>query len=249
MQFLSKNLSTACKLALDCLFPKHCLGCGEEGTYLCDKCFASLPILKGMTCFVCGRRSPQGYACKDCHKKSYLKLSGLLVASDWNNHLLKQLIYAYKYNFVKELATPLSIIASEYLKINFLDARQRQEIIFISVPLHPRRLAWRDFDQAELLTKTISETLAIPIAKNILIRHRYTLPQAEIHDQMARKLNLKDAFSLAKNLTPKNNESLKNKIVILVDDVATTGATFQECAKVLKPFSPEEIWGLVIARG
>jgi len=249
MRFLLKYLSPINKLALDCIFPKHCLGCNEEGTHLCEKCLADLPVSNGISCFVCGRRSPRGYACKTCREKSHLKLNGLLVASEWNNPLLKQLIYAYKYTFVKELSLPLSILASEYLKINFLDKLRGQEIIFISVPLHPRRLAWRDFDQAELLTKTIGKILAIPVAEKVLIRNRYTLPQAEIHNQTARKLNLKDAFSLAKNLTQKNKDLLKNKIVILVDDVATTGATFQECAKILKSLSPREIWGLVIARG
>jgi len=202
-----------------------------------------------MTCFVCGCRSPQGYACKTCRKNSYLKINGLLVASDWNNKLLKQLIYAYKYNLIKELANPLSTIVCEYLRTYFLDSKQDQEIVFIPVPLHPRRLAWRDFNQAELLTKTIRENLAIPVAEKVLIRNRYTLPQAEIHNQVERKLNLKDAFSLTKNLTQENKDLLKNKIVILVDDVATTGATFQECAKALRLLSPREIWGLVIARG
>lgn len=249
MHFLLKSLLSLNKLALDCIFPKHCLGCNREGFYLCDQCLASLPISKGITCFVCGRRSPQGYACKACRKNNYLKINGLLVASDWNNPILKQLIYAYKYNFVKELATPLSALASEYLKTYFLERLQRQEIIFISVPLHPRRLAWRDFNQAELLAKTIGEILAIPVAEKVLIRNRYTLPQAEIHNQMARKLNLKNAFSLAKNLTQKDKDLFKYKTIILVDDVATTGATFQECAKALRPLSPREIWGLVIARG
>jgi len=202
-----------------------------------------------MACFVCGRRSPQGYACKACRKNSYLKINGLLVASDWNNPLLKKLIYAYKYNFVKELASPLSTLASDYLLTHFLDPIRRQEIVFVSVPLHPRRLAWRDFDQAQLLAKTIGEMLAVPVAEKVLVRDRYTPPQAEIDNQTERKLNLKDAFSLAKNLTQKNKDLLKNKTVILVDDVATTGVTLQECTKALRLLSPREIWGLVIARG
>lgn len=246
--FVSKSLSSLSRLALDCVFPKYCLGCDKEGTHLCDECLSGLPISKGIACFACGRRSPQGYACKACRKNNYLKISGLLVVSEWENPLLKQLIYAYKYNFIKELAVPLSTLASEYLKTHFAD-RLLEEIIFIPVPLHPRRLAWRDFNQAELLAKTIGKILAIPIAEKILVRNRYTLPQAEIHNQTERKLNLKNAFSLRKDLTQKNKELLKNKIVILIDDVATTGATFQECAKALGPLSPREIWGLVIARG
>jgi ComF family protein len=177
-----------------------------------------------------------------------LKLDGLLVASEWDNPLLKQLIYAYKYSFVQELAAPLSMIIGEYLKVNFLDIEPRQEMVLISVPLHPRRLAWRDFDQAELLAKTVSQISSVPFAEKVLIRHRYTLPQADIHDQAARRSNIKNAFSLAKNYSP-NSNPLKDKIIILVDDVATTGATFQECVKVLKPLSPREIWGLVVARG
>jgi len=119
----------------------------------------------------------------------------------------------------------------------------------VSVPLHPRRLAWRDFDQTELLTKKIGEILNISMAEKILIRNRHTLPQAEIHNQTERKQNLKDAFSLTKNLTQNDKESLKNKIIILVDDVTTTGATFQECTKALQSLSPKEIWGLAVAQG
>jgi ComF family protein len=220
-----------------------------ECTYLCEKCLTSIPISKGITCFICGRRSPQGYVCRTCHKKSFIKLDGLLVASEWHNSLLKKIIYAYKYNFIKELGVPLSIIASEYLRANFLYDKQEQDIVFVSVPLHPRRLAWRDFDQAKLLTKNISETLTIPVAENILIKNRHTLPQAKINNRIEREINLKNAFSLTKSLTEKNKKILKNKIIILVDDVATTGTTLQECAKTLRPLSPREIWGLVIARG
>jgi len=248
MNFLVQVLLKSFSFIYDCLFPKNCLGCGQENAHLCSKCLESLTLAKGNSCFICGRRSPQGYACEACRKKTRSKLSGLLVSSDWENPLLKQLIYAYKYRFISELADPLSAITAEYLKLNFLDDRNSQEIVLVAVPLHPKRFAWRGFNQAELLAKKISHKLNLPLAEKILIRHRYTSPQAEIKNQAERETNINNAFSLEKNIG-KNKEALKDKIVILVDDVATTGATLQACAKELRPLSPKEIWGLVIARG
>lgn len=245
---MTRILLKPLRLLYDCLFPKNCLGCGKEGNHLCPQCFESLALTKGNSCFVCGYRSPQGYACQNCRKKVHSRLSGLLVASDWEKPLLRQLIYTYKYRFISELADPLSTIVAEYLKLNFLDIRDHQEIIFIAVPLHPKRFAWRGFNQAELIAEKISKNLAIPVAKKALIRHRHTLPQAKIEKQAEREKNIDDAFSLEKNID-KNKELFKDKIVILIDDVATTGATLQACARALKPLSPREIWGLVIARG
>ncbi|MEK7160711.1 MAG: ComF family protein [Patescibacteria group bacterium] len=227
---------------MDIVLPKYCLGCGLEGAYLCAACRAKLQTNPGASCYLCQRRSIDGQICDHCHKKYRPWLKGLLVAADWDNDLLRQIIYDFKYRFVKELADPLAS-----LLIAFLDAghgpKLTSEILLVPVPLHPRRLAWRDFNQAELLSQKVAAYFNLPLEKNILFRQRHTPPQAEIASEAKRRANIRTAFFL------KNNFSLQNKIVILVDDVSTTAATLEECARTLKPLGPKEIWGLVIARG
>jgi predicted amidophosphoribosyltransferase len=91
----------------------------------------------------------------------------------------------------------------------------------------------------------------------LLERSRNTQPQAEIKKQKERKNNIKGAFLLNKTFVPlrakgaiiNNLPLLKEKTVIIVDDITTTGSTLEECAMALKPLRPKEIWGLVLARG
>ncbi len=253
---LKSNLIKALNWCLDLIFPKYCLSCNLEGSYLCPDCLKSLSPLKSVSCFVCGRRSPSDYACDSCRHKERSLLAGILVAADWNNLLLRQIIYEYKYRFIKELANPLS-----ELMINFLENskpeswqteptnKEADQPILIPIPLHGRRLAWRGFNQAELLAQKISARFNIPLAKNILIRSRHTLPQREITDQNTRTANIENAFALTPKFNADQNNFLKNKVVVLIDDICTTGATFQDCARALKPLGSKEIWGLVIARG
>ena len=141
--------------------------------------------------------------------------------------------------------------------INFLQTNKptnwsTDELILIPVPLHGRRLAWRGFNQAEILTKKISGYFNTELNQSLLIRRRYTLPQKEISNQKERVVNIKSAFALSPKLNLPNNTNnnlIKNKIIILVDDVCTTGSTLEDCARALSPLKPKEIWGLVIARG
>jgi ComF family protein len=175
-----------------------------------------------------------------------------MVAADWNNLLLRQIIYEYKYRFVQELSIPLSYLMTVFLqRIDFVKIFKSSnvDLILIPVPLHGRRLAWRGFNQAELLAQKIATHFNSTLINDILIRSRHALPQMDIKDQNERKENIKTAFAISKKYNFEKNNFLKDKIVILIDDISTTGSTLEECAKTLKPLKPKEIWGLVIARG
>lgn len=243
-------LSKIARQCLDLIFPRYCLGCRAEGSYLCPKCFASLAVRQHFNCFFCGRRSPQGRLCADCRHRYHPPLAGILVAADWENLLLRQIIYEYKYRFVKELADPLTGLLKTFLENNRVLEQvlncSKNDLAIIPVPLHGRRLAWRGFNQAEILARRIGLGRELT---DLLVRTRHTLPQMGLADPAARKANIAEAFALPSKIDPKNNSPLKNKIVILVDDVSTTGATLRDCARALKPLRPKEIWGLVIARG
>jgi len=203
------------KTILDLLFPIQCLGCNQEGNFLCYSCFKKLSF------------------------NTKQAKNNLLIASYYKDPLIKLLIHQYKYNFIKDLAKPLGMLMVKKIKNQNI-----KNSILIPVPLHKKRLRWRGFNQAELLAQVISQKLNIPIINNLLVRTRYTPPQAKIKNANQRKENIKQAFQL--NLNFKNN--LENKKIILIDDICTTGSTLDECTEVLKVLEPKSIWGLVIAK-
>jgi len=238
----------------DIIFPKFCLSCNREGFYVCPACFAKIPLKKGVCCYICGKRSPNGKTCIACKTKTSSKLTGLLIASDWNNMLVRQMIYEFKYRFIKELSNPLAEILIKFLEINKffnslnhkpINLQTNNKFILIPVPLHKRRLSWRGFNQSELLALKLNKYFKIPIINNLLFRAKNTSPQMEIKDQMQRIKNVSGAFKIKSQ----NENPLRNKSVILVDDICTTAATFENCAAALKPLKPKEIWGLALARG
>jgi len=229
---------------LDLIFPKYCIGCGRENLYVCKSCLNQILILSSAKCFFCDRRSPTGYTCTKCKKKFHTSLSGILVSSEWSDLFLRQIIYKYKYHFIKELADPLAQIMIKFLEADHYKNLLSANTILIPVPLHKKRLIWRGFNQAELLAQKISSRFFIPLNTEVLQRSRDTFPQAEIKNQNNRRNNIRDAFKIINN-----SIGLRNKTVILIDDISTTGSTLEECAKTLKPLKPKEIWGFIIAKG
>jgi ComF family protein len=232
------------KTILDLFFPINCLGCNQEGQFICPACFKQIPL---------NRKLPLKFSRSSA-------LTGLIIASHYNHPLVKQALHRYKYDFVKDLAEPLgklmvnrlNVILSEVLRlrlrINSESRRISKNFLLIPVPLHKKRLRWRGFNQAELLALGISRHLNISMANNILIRPKHNLPQVNIKSSPERKENIKQAFAL-KPGPALPGQVLKNKTIILVDDVCTTGATLEECALALRPLKPKQIWGLVVARG
>ena len=107
--------------------------------------------------------------------------------------------------------------------------------------LEKKRLKWRGFNQSEEIGKELVEFLKIPLLNDVLYKIRETLPQIELTAE-ARIKNIKGVFWV------KNQEKIKERKILLVDDVYTTGSTMNECARVLKESGAKEVWGVVIAR-
>ena len=239
---------------LDIVFPKLCLSCGIEGFLVCPDCVAKIPIQTDFHCFICKKRSPGGKICPQCRKKAgQIGLTGLLIASDWRNLLVRQLIYECKYRFIKALADPMADVMIQFLETNILtnptlsgaEGWQIDKLILVPVPLHKKRTAWRGFNQAEEIASAIAKKIQIPIYKNLIERMKNTAPQMEIKDKKERTRNVAGAFRIDKNF----REDIRGKVIILIDDVCTTAATLNECAAAIKGLGPNEIWGLALARG
>lgn len=207
----------------DYIFPFFCLGCNEEGTILCYKCQATLSVL--------GVFVP-------LEKKSSLD-DHIAVGLFEENNLLGKLIYAYKYNFITATLPIFKILIQKFLVENKNYFENVQMIV--PVPLHKRRFAERGFNQAEEIGKLLAHELNIPL-QNILTRKVATKQQAKLHKQ-ERTENIKNAFILQKGT------DIKNKNIIVVDDVFTTGSTLGECARVLKENGAGQVRAFTLARG
>jgi len=238
---------------LNILFPKTCLSCRREGFYVCPECFTKIPVQRSISCHICGKRSPDGKTCPQCKANASSKLAGILVASDWNNLLVRQMIYECKYRFIYDLAIPMAGVIVAFLETTKVINLQADKLILVPVPLHKRRLSWRGFNQAEAMAIEVGQHLKIPVVTNLLVRSRHTSPQMDINDKNSRIKNVANAFllnpDLPDNKKPLIAEQMKGEMVILIDDVCTTGSTLNECAKAIKPLGPKAIWGLVVARG
>jgi len=245
------SLSRLFNFLLDIIFPKFCINCREEGCYICEECFGQISYNQSPACYICGKRTNEN-TCSNCQQKTPLK--GVIIIGKWDDLLLRQIIYEYKYRFIKELSKNLGIFIVKYIlnihKPLHIDEKDNKTLInndtiLIPVPLHLKRQQWRGFNQSELLANEISAYFKAPVL-NFIKRTKSTSPQAEIKKQSERKKNMLGAFSLSSSAA---GSELKNKTVIIIDDVCTTGSTLEECARILQPLKPKEIWGLVLARG
>lgn len=225
------------KLLLDIFFPIRCLGCGEFDQWICNDCHKAFPTLTEQHCFICKENiTKNGEICFNCVKESNVSLKSVFVASVYQNELLRKSIHHFKYKFIEDLAEPLALLIAQTLQ----NSNHPTPDVIIPVPLHKRRLRWRGFNQAKALARELD--LKIPIVDDVLIRHQNTTPQVKMKNRKQRLENLNDAFSI------KNPEVIKNKKVLLIDDVVTTGTTLSICAKELKKAGADEVQALVIAR-
>lgn len=218
---------------LDLIFPKLCFGCGKPGNYVCSSCEKLITFTRIPLCPICEKPSPRGTTHQKCLTK--LSINGMYVLGDYRG-ILRKLIHELKYKNVYTVSETLIDYILKYQDFFFTGFD-----FITAVPLYKNRLKERGYNQAEILATILKSRIHKPY-KNLLERIHPTLPQMSIKDQKKRKINVKGAFSLIeKNIVVGKN-------ILLVDDVATTGATIFEAAKVLKQNGAKSVWGLVIAR-
>lgn len=222
---------------MDALFPIRCLGCGAYDTWLCDECHTTLPLVVTHQCPYCQKHeTPYGTACFACMPRARESYDAVVVASRYDDPLVRKAIHTYKYRFARELDAPLALLLAQSIRHTSMPAPD----VIIPVPLHPRRLRWRGFNQATLLARALN--LQIPLIPDILQRTRYTRPQVTMRDRHARAENLRDAFVVT------DARAVRGKTILLVDDVITTGSTLAYCARALKRAGAQCVLCVVIAR-
>jgi len=233
---------------IDLIFPIECLCCGAEGEWLCRRCLREVKARASQYCFHCKRENAFGDYCRAC-APGYA-LDGIWIAADYDNKLVAQIIKSYKYFLVKDLSAVLGKILALFLRdllnINSFAPRRKKILsglrsaLIMPVPLHPRRERWRGFNQAELIARELAEVMRLEINTG-LKRIKYKQAQAKLKEK-ERFENIRGSFAW-------KGGDLSGENIILIDDVATTGATLNECALILKANGAGEVWGLVVAKG
>jgi ComF family protein len=111
----------------------------------------------------------------------------------------------------------------------------------VPVPLHRKRMRERGYNQSNLLARELGRLINLPVIDDCLIRQRHALPQARTATVEERQSNVADAFACC-------DDRLRDKQVLLIDDVSTSGATLNACAVALKAAGAISVWGLTLAR-
>ena len=148
---------------------------------------------------------------------------------------MRAAIHGFKYRHRTALAEPLARLMEGELR-----RRPLHVDLLAPVPLHPRRLAERGYNQSEILARELGTRLGIP-AVHCLKRTRETVAQAGLK-ATARRANVRDAFGCA------DGAPVAGLRVAIVDDVCTTGATLEDCARALREAGCASAWGMVVAR-
>jgi ComF family protein len=219
---------------LDLLFPPRCLGCGDWDSFLCPRCKESLPKLKPPYCTLCGAPLDRGNLCPQCAEKP-LAIDGIRSPFLYQG-LVRDAIHSLKYGRLKALAQPLSQLLFEYLSSHPLPADT-----LLPVPLHPKRIRERGYNQSSLLARELGRLIHLPVIENSLFRLRNTPPQVRLTSAEERHANVQGAFEC-------KGQELYGKHILLIDDVCTTGATLNACALALKGAGVISVWGLTLAR-
>ncbi|MHB8588670.1 MAG: ComF family protein [Candidatus Dormibacteraceae bacterium] len=218
---------------LDIVLPPRCGGCRMVGSWLCGRCRARIRRLEEPLCRRCGAEVES--ARKDCGCRGRLKALSTLRSAAAYEGPLEIALQRFKYHGWRRLAGPLALLMAERLVVEGLSAPWA-----IAVPLHNSRQRQRGFNQSELLARELRRRLELSKPAGELVRTRATPPQVG-HDRRWRLDNVRDAFEW-------RGSSLDARSILLVDDVATTGATLEACAAALRACGSGPVMGVSVAR-
>jgi ComF family protein len=230
---MAKNTNEFLRYLLELFFPRRCAGCGVFDKDLCASCAAKLK-LSPFSCIFCGQENNDGRTCLRC--KFQFSLDGLCSAVSYHDSLAQTIIAAFKYRNHRGLVVPIASL----MRRSGTPAGD----ILLALPLARARQRERGYNQAALLARELSVIAAIPFPdQSPLVKIRATPQQAKAKSREERFTLIKDAFVLRKE----TSALIAGKRIILVDDVATSGATLNEAARVLKDRGASSVWGWVFA--
>jgi len=148
---------------------------------------------------------------------------------------VRDMVHGLKYRNLRAWAPHMGRLMGTHMAQEPLPAD-----VLVPVPLHRRRERQRGYNQSDLLAREVGRWTGIPLAPRILARTRDTAPQVSMSSNVERRRNIEGAFECT--------GPVKGMKVLLIDDVVTTGATMNACARALEDSGAEAVWGLSLAR-
>lgn len=226
---------------MDVIFPRRCPVCDRVlsfgGEKICKPCEKTLSIVQTPFCMKCGKELEDDTKeyCKDCNETHHEYIQGRAV---FLYPCIRKSIYRLKYKnrkeYVEYLGWKMAAVCGRTIK-------EWQPDALIPVPLHSSRMKKRGFNQSELLAKELSKYTHIPVDTRLVIRTRNTVPQKAL-DVIERQNNLKNAFKIEQN-------KVKLKTIVIIDDIYTTGSTIDAIARELKAEGVENVYYVALAIG
>ncbi len=242
---------------INLIYPLSCLICKVRlnplsDRPLCEICWERIEFNLAPFCRICGKHLPappetnkaagpaksqnQVFICKDCQTSVYFYRCAHSVCV--YDGVIKECIHLFKYKSKLSLVKPLRKLMIDFAH-NFLDMEDVD--LIMPVPLHGSKLRERQFNQAHLLAKSLSHAFSKELKDSLLIKIKTVSAQFNL-SRAERIKNVRDNFKV------NNAEVLKDKNVLLVDDVLTTSATANECARMLSEAGANRVDVFTLAR-
>jgi ComF family protein len=234
---------------LNMVYPAVCGICGikladgaDADLSVCGKCLGSMKANRPPFCERCGRSmygAVEGVeVCRECRGRRFE------YERSWSCLLYegaaKEALHLLKYSGRLSLNAVFCALTLRFMRENPEIASEMDAVI--AVPLYATKLRERRFNQAHILATAVARGYGLEDLSRCLIRAHVTSPQSEL-DRPERQKNVRDAFKTKENIL------LRGKNILLADDLFTTGATLNECARVLKEAGAKKIHCLTFARG
>lgn len=221
MESLKDTLIFCVKTILEYLYPTECIICGKQKQeIICNKCYKTLKIVEKI------EKIPN----KNFKEHLYIfKYEGKI----------RNLIIDYKFNDKSYLN---EFFVKIILKNKKIYGKIKNYDIIIPVPIHPKRKRQRGYNQSELIARKIAKSIEkLELVTNCLIKGKNTIAQSKLTKEQ-RKENVKQVYKL------QNKQKIKDRRIILFDDIYTTGSTAEECSRILKENGAKEILVFTIAK-
>lgn len=236
-------LHRALRATMDILLPPRCISCGAPiwgEAQVCATCWATLQFIEAPLCEVSGVPFPfdSGAGALSAEvlarRPAFGRARAVLRYDGSSGRLVSRLKYGDRLEAVPLFARWMTRAGADLLET---------ADVIVPVPLHPSRLFQRRFNQSAELARAISRISGIPVAPDLLMRTRATPTQVGL-SASARRRNVAGAFALA----PGTGEKVAEARVLLIDDVLTTGATVEACARRLGAEGAVNVDVLTLAR-
>ena len=220
-------------ISVDWLYPPICGGCGKNGTRWCQTCQNKVTTLKDQICPRCGSIEPHGLLCKDCQ----INLPPFKASRSWGQYHgpLREAIHRLKYQNDIGLA---EVLAKHLIDLYSVSGWKID--LITAVPLGLKRRKQRGYNQSNLLALPLSLATNVPFQPRAIDRARETASQVGLSAAL-RQENVRGAFIARSSL-------VKNKAVLIIDDVTTTGATLNSCAQSLLDGGAKQVYCLTLAK-